>query len=149
MNMNLAPAATIVVMSIIVTSGVAVAQVKTAGGLVKGSTSVDGRVRVFRGIPYAAPPVGALRWQEPRPAAPWKGTRDATENGAQCVQAQIFGDISFPRPASEDCLYLNVWTPARAAGDRLPVMMWIHDAADSMRRRYEALDAYVDAQRTR
>jgi para-nitrobenzyl esterase len=97
MNMNLVPAATIVVMSILVTSGVAVAQVKTAAGLVKGSTSADGRVRVFRGIPYAAPPVGALRWQEPRLAAPCRGGA-MTENGAQCVP----GDFRrmFPPPAT-------------------------------------------------
>jgi para-nitrobenzyl esterase len=106
--------------------GLATAQVKTAGGLVRGSASGDGKLRIFKGIPYAAPPVGQARWQEPRPAAPWEGTREATEFGRQCMQGPIFGDITFPHPPSEDCLFLNVWTPAAAADSRLPVMVWIH-----------------------
>jgi para-nitrobenzyl esterase len=106
-------------------TGAAAAQVKTSAGVVKGTTSADGRLRIFKGIPYAAAPAGELRWKEPRPAAAWEGVRDATEPGAQCVQGQIFSDITFPRPASEDCLNLNIWTPA-ADGGRLPVMVWIH-----------------------
>ena len=101
------------------------AQVKTTAGEVRGTTSADGRVRIFKGIPYAAPPVGDLRWKEPRPAPAWEGVRDATEFGRQCVQGPIFGDITFPQPASEDCLTVNVWTPA-ARASRLPVMVWIH-----------------------
>jgi para-nitrobenzyl esterase len=101
------------------------AQVRTATGLVKGASSSDGRVQIFKGIPFAAPPVGDLRWQAPRPAAPWEGTRAATEFGSRCLQGQIFGDIVFT-DKSEDCLSLNIWTPAKAAGERLPVMVWIH-----------------------
>jgi para-nitrobenzyl esterase len=107
-------------------SGVAEAQVKTSGGLVRGTTLADGRVRVFKGIPYAAPPVDAARWRETQPVVPWDGIRDAIEPGAQCVQGPVFADITFPRPASEDCLTLNLWTPASGASDRLPVMVWIH-----------------------
>jgi Carboxylesterase family len=99
--------------------------VKTAGGMVRGVATADGRIRVFKGIPYAAPPAGELRWKEPQPVRAWEGTRDASEFGAQCMQGPIFDDIKFPRPASEDCLNLNVWTPANS-GDRLPVMVWIH-----------------------
>jgi para-nitrobenzyl esterase len=106
-------------------SASAAAQVETATGLVKGTTVSDGRIRVFRGIPFAAAPVGELRWQAPRPAAPWQGTRDATEVGSRCLQGNIFSDISFTN-LSEDCLNLNIWTPAKSADERLPVMVWIH-----------------------
>jgi para-nitrobenzyl esterase len=106
-------------------AGGAAAQVKTSGGLVKGTATADGRIRIFKGIPFAAPPVGELRWQAPKPAAPWQGTREATEFGPRCLQGNIFPDIVF-KDLSEDCLTLNVWTPAASATDRLPVMVWIH-----------------------
>ncbi len=102
------------------------AQVKTTGGMVRGTAAADGRIRIFKGVPYAGAPVGEFRWKEPRPVTPWEGVRDAIELGAQCMQGPIFGDISFPRPASEDCLTLNIWTPAANGSDRLPVMVWIH-----------------------
>jgi para-nitrobenzyl esterase len=100
--------------------------VGTAAGPVKGTTTTDGKIRIFKGIPYAAAPVGEHRWKEPKPAPAWQGVRDATEFGAQCVQGQLFDDIRFSRAASEDCLNLNIWTPAASANDRLPVMVWIH-----------------------
>jgi para-nitrobenzyl esterase len=101
------------------------APVKTTGGLVQGTTTTDGSIRVYKGIPFAAAPVGELRWQAPKPALPWPGVRDAKEFGARCVQGQIFSDIVFTNK-SEDCLNLNVWTPARGPDERLPVMVWIH-----------------------
>ena len=115
---------------VVVTAGAwaspARAEVKTTGGVVKGTTTTDGSIRVYKGIPYAAAPAGDLRWTAPRPAASWEGVRDATAIGPHCVQGPIFGDITFSQPASEDCLNLNVYTPAKGAGDRLPVMVWIH-----------------------
>lgn len=91
------------------------APVKTEDGLVQG-TSEDG-LTVYRGIPFAAPPVGDLRWRAPLPAANWDGVRQATQFSPIPVQ----GD-----KGSEDCLYLNVWTPAKSATDRLPVMVYIY-----------------------
>jgi para-nitrobenzyl esterase len=107
------------------THGLASAQVKTASGSVQGTTTANGQIRVFKGIPFAAPPIGELRWQPPRPAAAWQGVRDATAFGPRCMQGQIFSDIVF-KELSEDCLTLNIWTPAKVASDRLPVMVWIH-----------------------
>lgn len=79
----------------------------------------------FRNIPYAAPPVGPLRWRPPQTAPGWEGVRDATRPGAICVQAPANGDPGVgPLPMSEDCLTLNVWAPETAEG--LPVMVWIH-----------------------
>ena len=92
---------------------------------------IDGSVVSYKGIPFAAPPVGDLRWRPPQPMAPWTGVRQATEFGADCMQGR-FGPPPAPgapaaRVPSEDCLYLNVWRPASAApGAKLPVMVWIY-----------------------
>jgi para-nitrobenzyl esterase len=99
------------------------AQVKTDAGPVEGTKNADG-VRVFLGIPYAAPPVGALRWEAPQRVAPWTEVRQATAFGARCMQGPIYTDMVFRDQLSEDCLYLNVWAPASA--DKLPVMVWIY-----------------------
>jgi para-nitrobenzyl esterase len=93
--------------------------VKTADGCVRGKR--EGDVRVFRGIPYAAPPVGALRWKPPQPPAAWT-VRDAFVFGPSCPQLQ--SPLNKDLAANEDCLTLNVWSPAGAA--KLPVMVWIH-----------------------
>jgi para-nitrobenzyl esterase len=83
-------------------------------------------VRIYRGVPYAAPPVGNQRWTPPRPAVPWPGIRECTEFGSQAAQGPSI--LSPPRPieTSEDCLYLNILTPAKNKTDRLPVMVWMH-----------------------
>jgi para-nitrobenzyl esterase len=102
-------------------------QVKTDKGKVQGKMSADGQVRVFLGIPYAAPPVGPLRWKPPQPAAKWSGVKDATNFGDHCMQPQIYSDMHFRDPGqSEDCLSLNVWTPAKKKNAKLPVMVWIY-----------------------
>src|SRR6185437_1990725 len=87
-----------------------------------------GGVRAYKGIPYAAPPLGALRWRPPEPAAPWRGVRPNHVFGAHSVQGVVWDDIDLSTgPVSEDCLYLNVWTPAApGASSGLPVMVWIH-----------------------
>jgi para-nitrobenzyl esterase len=103
-------------------------------GRIRGADSeVDG-IRVFRGIPFAAPPVGDLRWRAPRPVEPWSGVRDATDFGNICIQPPGRGRLNIAvlpdsPPMSEDCLYLNVWTPADSASDRLPVMVYFFGGA--------------------
>jgi para-nitrobenzyl esterase len=100
--------------------------VKTEQGKVVGKTINNGKVKAFLGLPYAAAPVGDLRWKAPRPAIAWKGERDATKFGAHCAQGKVFEDMIFQdSEGSEDCLFLNVYTPAKAKS-KLPVMFWIH-----------------------
>ncbi len=103
-------------------------QVSTDKGKVEGAFTADHQVIAFKGIPYAAPPVGDLRWQPPMPAAQWKGVRSAANFGSHCVQSGSYPDMVFHDPGpSEDCLTLNVWTPANAKPDsKLPVMVWIY-----------------------
>lgn len=102
--------------------------VATGEGRVSGKMLNEGKVHAFLGIPYAAPPVGNLRWRAPERPAAWKGLRDATKFAPHCVQGVVFTDMSFQDGTpSEDCLYLNVYAPAGAtAASKLPVMFWIH-----------------------
>ncbi len=101
--------------------------VVTDRGSVQGALSGDGQVRAFLGIPYAAPPVGPLRWKPPQPAPAWSGVRSATRFGPRCMQTQLFPDMVFRDSGpSEDCLTLNVWTPVAKSAGPLPVMVWIH-----------------------
>jgi len=111
-----------------VTTGAnAVDQVVVSGGTLEGTVAADPSVRLYKGVPFAAPPVGDLRWKPPQPVAPWPGVRRADQWGNRCVQGRVFDDIvSRDKEMSEDCLYLNVWTPAKSADAKLPVYLWFY-----------------------
>ena len=108
-------------------------QVKTAQGLIEGFT--ESGLAIFKGIPYAAPPVNKLRWQPPQPAQSWAGVRPAIQFGPSSLQnpsnAARFKEFVVEGPQSEDCLYLNIWTPG-CDDARRPVMVWIHGGLFTM-----------------
>jgi para-nitrobenzyl esterase len=117
----------IVLASVLAAGAMAADQVEVESGTLEGAASADSSVRIFKGVPFAAPPVGNLRWQPPVPVRAWSGVRKADKFGAHCMQGQVFGDIVFRgAEMSEDCLYLTVWAPARPESKRLPVYVWFH-----------------------
>ena len=116
-------------------------QVKTANGVVEGVQETS-KVYSFKGIPFAAPPVGDLRWREPQPVKNWDGVRKADHFGPRAVQAPIFGDMAFRSDGmSEDCLYLNVWSPNPSGNAKLPVLVYYYGggfvAGDGSEGRYD------------
>ncbi len=120
-------------------------RVQVANGAIEGThvSTAATPVDAYLGIPYAAAPIGPLRWQPPRPAAQWTGVRKADRFGSRCMQQPLYADMKFRSAGiSEDCLTLNVWTPAGAKpGARLPVLFYIHGggaiAGDGSELRYD------------
>ncbi len=98
--------------------------VRTESGALSGSR--ERGISSYKGVPFAAPPLGPLRWREPQPAVRWAGVRRADSFAPACMQKGVSMPGETPPATSEDCLYLNIWTPANQARDRLPVMVWIH-----------------------
>jgi para-nitrobenzyl esterase len=106
--------------------------VKVTGGMVAGVPGKDTTVTVFKGLPFAAPPVGDLRWHAPKPVVAWQGVKKADQFGNSCIQTVVKErkpwtyEFMVHNPISEDCLYLNVWTAAQAASEKRPVYIYVH-----------------------
>src|SRR5271156_6791489 len=120
----------LLLVTVLATSAITLAQrpktsvTPTDSGAISGVRE-DG-LSVYKGVPFAAPPVGDLRWRYPAPVAPWTGTRKADAFAPACMQEGVSMPGEAPPTVSEDCLYLNIWTPAKSAHEHLPVLVWIY-----------------------
>jgi para-nitrobenzyl esterase len=117
-------------------------RVKTANGALEGTSEKTAGVHSFKGIPFAAPPTGDLRWKPPQAVKNWQGVKKADKFGPRCMQRAVFGDMGFRSDGmSEDCLYLNVWTPAKTGKEKLPVLVYFYGggfvAGDGSEARYQ------------
>jgi para-nitrobenzyl esterase len=102
-------------------------QLKISNGMLEGTFNQATNIRSFKGVPYALPPVGGLRWKEPQPPANWDGVRKADHFSHMPMQKKVFADMIFRADTmSEDCLYLNVWAPAKASKEKLPVLVYFY-----------------------
>lgn len=115
-----------------------VPQVLTESGAISGIS--ERGLSVYKGVPFAAAPVGDLRWRAPAAVAPWTGIREADAFAAACMQEGVSMPGETPPTVSEDCLYLNIWTPAKSAAEHLPVIVWIHGGG--YRNGYAAMPLY-------
>jgi para-nitrobenzyl esterase len=116
--------ACVLVAAVPLTTTAVAQQVLTESGTISG-IGANG-LSVYEGIPFAAPPVGDLRWRAPVPVAPWTGTRKADTFAPACMQEGVSMPGETPPAVSEDCLYLNLWTPVKRAHEHLPVIVWIY-----------------------
>jgi para-nitrobenzyl esterase len=117
-------------------------QATISNGIIEGEFDVKTNIQSFKGIPFAQPPVGNLRWKAPQPLADWTGIKQTKKFGPRAIQSNIFGDMGFRSDGtSEDCLYLNVWSPAKSANEKLPVLVYFYGggfaAGDGSENRYD------------
>lgn len=117
-------------------------QITTANGTIEGEFDIKTNIQSFKGIPFAQPPVGDLRWKAPQPLTNWTGVKQTKKFGPRAIQSNVFGDMGFRSDGmSEDCLYLNVWSPAKSASEKLPVLVYFYGggfaAGDGSESRYD------------